>query len=352
MLLQRSREGAGVDDGERRHGAGQDDVEPAQPRSARPARPRRSAPAPRRRRGRTPGPWQSSPAPRRPAAGRRPPGPCPSTWCSTPAVVSVRSALGIHASGTMSPTDPSAANADRTAPSAPGHNPEPSTGTTERRPGSSRTDVGARQPRRDHRQQPGREVDDGGRHAEAAVEHLEVRPRACPRCASATSHDGVAHGVVPCAMSPSTVADSRRAPAADGPQLHRRQVLRLVEHDVPEARRPVEQVGGLVEQHRVGARPAGGAARPRAACAHSSDRPRRPSAALGCTRPGTPRRKSRCSTARGSSAGQTASTYGLRRGCGRRRPARGRRGSRPASSMSTRIGVREPLRRASSRAAP
>ena len=175
----------------------------------------------------------------------------PSTWCSTPAVANVRSALGTHASGTMSPTDPSAAKADRTALSAPGHNPEPSTGMTERLPGSSRTDVGADIPGAiTGSSRAAKEMTAAGTR-KPAVEHLqvrlgmpEVRQRDLPRRRGPWRRplrDVAEHG-----------RRSRGAPAADGPQLHRRQVLRLVEHDVPEARRPAEQVRQLVEQHHVG----------------------------------------------------------------------------------------------------
>ena len=65
-------------------------------------------------------------------------------------------------------------------------------------------------------QQPGGVLDDRGRHAEAAVEHLDRGRRACRGGAATTSHESVAHGVVPWAMSPSTVADpvEQRRPTA------------------------------------------------------------------------------------------------------------------------------------------
>ena len=44
-----------------------------------------------------------------------------------------------------------------------------------------------------------------------------------------------------------------RAAAADSPQLHGREVLGLVEHDVTEARSAPHQVAQLVEQGHVGA---------------------------------------------------------------------------------------------------
>ena len=73
-------------------------------------------------------------------------------------------------------------------------------------------------------------------------------------------------------MSPSTVSDPVERAAADGPQLHRGEVLRLVEHDVAEARGAVEQVGHLVEQRHVGT--ASSARHPscEAGCSHSSIR--------------------------------------------------------------------------------
>ena len=84
----------------------------------------------------------------------------------------------------------------------------------------------------------------------------------CPRCASATSHDGVAQGVVPWAMSPSTVADAGRASASDGAQLHRGEVLRLVEDDVTQARRAPQTSASSSSEHDVGRGPPRGGARP------------------------------------------------------------------------------------------
>ena len=68
-----------------------------------------------------------------------------------------------------------------------------------------------------------------------------------------------------------------RAPAADRAQLHRGQVLRLVEHDVAEARLALDQVGGLVDEHRVGQRPRRGlrARGPASATAAAPARPGR-----------------------------------------------------------------------------
>jgi hypothetical protein len=57
-------------------------------------------------------------------------------------------------------------------------------------------------------------------------------------------------------MSPKTVAAPCRASPADGPELHRGEVLRLVEHDVAEAGGAVDDVGELVEQDGVGRAPA------------------------------------------------------------------------------------------------
>ena len=81
------------------------------------------------------------------------------------------------------------------------------------------------------RQQPGGVVDDRRRHAEAAVQHLdvavglaEVAQRRRPRVGR------------PRRRALGDVAEHRRraggAPPPDRPQLHRREVLRLVEHDV------------------------------------------------------------------------------------------------------------------------
>ena len=77
-----------------------------------------------------------------------------------------------------------------------------------------------------------------------------------PRWCSEDSHESVAHGVVPWAMSPSTVAGPGRAPPPDGAQLHGGQVLRLVEDDVAQGRGAGDVVAELVEQDRVGPRPA------------------------------------------------------------------------------------------------
>ncbi len=50
-----------------------------------------------------------------------------------------------------------------------------------------------------------------------------------------------------------------RATAADRPALHGRQVLRLVHDDVGQAGSPLDEVAGLVDEHRVGGGPARGA---------------------------------------------------------------------------------------------
>lgn len=98
----------------------------------------------------------------------------------------------------------------------PGRQPRASTDSMTRSPGSSRTDSGT--PR------PGAMC--GRRRAAYAMTAAGTRkPRSStstsasglPRCASDSSHDAVAHGVVPCAMSPSTVAEpveQRRRPRA------------------------------------------------------------------------------------------------------------------------------------------
>ena len=76
----------------------------------------------------------------------------------------------------------------------------------------------------------------------------------------------VAHRVVPRRSRPRGRAlgdvpenghRARRAASADGAQLHGREVLRLVEHDVAQARDPSQKVIELVEQGHVGAGPAG-----------------------------------------------------------------------------------------------
>ena len=112
--------------------------------------------------------------------------------------------------------------------------------------------------RRDLRQQPGREIDHCARHPEAGHQLLddgigmaEVGQRLLPgagrprrgRLGKITEHGDRAGA----------------GPSADRAQHHRRQVLCLVEDDVAEARRTLQQVGSLVDQDHVGERPASGA---------------------------------------------------------------------------------------------
>ena len=111
--------------------------------------------------------------------------------------------------------------------------------------------------------------------------------------------------------------DGRRAggaAAADRPQLHRGEVLRLVQDDVPEARRALEEVGDLVEQDGVGRASSGRA---------PGDRGRLPRAAAaarrrrGCRRRAAQERRRRRAAARAGVPG--------------RPPARARRRSRATS---------------------
>ena len=76
-----------------------------------------------------------------------------------------------------------------------------------------------------------------------------------PRWASASAHESRR----PRRRPLGEVAEHRRraggAPPADRSQLHRRQVLRLVDDHVAETRRALQQVGELVDEGGVGGRP-------------------------------------------------------------------------------------------------
>ena len=124
-----------------------------------------------------------------------------------------------------------------------------------------------------------------------------------------------AHGVVPCARSPSTVSDPKPRAAADRPALHRRQVLRLVDHQVPVALGVFDEPGDLVEEDEIGRRPRDRRpARTRAAPAA----PARPAARLlfaaASTQPVRRGQRGRigeqfATTSSGRALGHTASTY-------------------------------------------
>ena len=184
--------------------------------------------------------------------------------------------------------------------------------------------------RRDLRQQPGGELDHLGGHAEAAVEHLDVRVGLARGAAARPSQSLVAHGVVPWAMSPSTVAE---------PVEQRRPTARscIGERSCASSRTTWPRLGvrstrsaASSTQHGVGERPARrrrdrAAAWPTAA-APAPRRSRTPSAASARK---SASESSRSTSAPGRRAGHSASTYALhRRGCGRPRPAPGRRATR------------------------
>ena len=125
----------------------------------------------------------------------------------------------------------------------------------------------------------------------------------------------------------------------DRAQHHRREVLRLVEHDVAEAGGALDQVGRLADQDRVVQRPLAPCRGPwpawpramRALLVVVED-------AVGRLRPGSPASpSSRITTLRGSTAGQSASTYCL---TGRLRATEfctRSSGESPAISILTRI---------------
>ena len=98
---------------------------------------------------------------------------------------------------------------------------------------------------------PGNPVADlelGARRTAVGRAERPLRRRPSSRCAA---------GAVACARSPSTVIERERAQRrASIRQLHRREVLRLVDDDVAVApRAPAEHGLGLVEQRHVGRRP-------------------------------------------------------------------------------------------------
>ena len=170
---------------------------------------------------------------------------------------------------------------------------------------------GCAEPGRHDGQQARGVLDDDGRHAEAAVEHDEV----------VVVLAEVAHRLVPGRRRPrrralGDVAEHgdrpRRAAPPDGAQLHGREVLRLVEHDVAEAR----------------ARGAAGRRSRRAAPCRRATSGRRPWCGPACPtehrllvvgevvarrRPAARRRRTTAGAAppAGSSAGHTDETYVL-----------------------------------------
>ena len=192
------------------------------------------------------------------------------------------------ASGTISPIEPAGSRSLRT--------------TSTRRRDQVASRVGCRARRGDRRTDLGCDrlgaivgssraaiVDHVPRHPEAQRQLLQVCLR-LPEMVRARRPTPTAHGVVACARSPRIVAD---------PVEHCRPTDRSIigdrscassSDDVAEARRPLEQVRRLVDQHGVVQRPAGAARtlrrlRPRAAApAPRAPGSRRP------PRPGTPGR--------------------------------------------------------------
>ncbi len=143
--------------------------------------------------------------------------PCgPSTECSIPASRSSSAAVGTSESGTINPIEPSSSRQRRTAVSTSGHRcAADSLVTICRLPGESRTDVGAFSPGAmlGSSLAAYRITASGTRNPRSSS---SITAPLCPRCSSVTSHEGVAQGVVPCAMSPSTVIEpvEQRRPTA------------------------------------------------------------------------------------------------------------------------------------------
>ena len=174
-------------------------------------------------------------------------------------------------------------------------------------------------------------------------------PRAAsglPRCRSAV----VPVGGRPRRGALGDVAEDRRragrAAPADRPQLHRGEVLRLVEDHVAEARRALEQIGRLVDEHGVGRGP-------RRRC-RARARGLRPGSS-----PAHRRRAGRRAAAASEAGSESSRSTTLdrvdrrpdrvdvrlhRRRCGRRRPARGRPVASPAGLHLDQHRVGEPLR--------
>ena len=75
------------------------------------------------------------------------------------------------------------------------------------------------------------------------------RASGLPRWVSVSCQSVAAHGAVACARSPRRVSEPCSHRRAIARQLHRRQVLRLVHHDVSVARQPVDEPGGLVDEN-------------------------------------------------------------------------------------------------------
>ena len=114
----------------------------------------------------------------------------------------------------------------------------------------------------DRGQQPRGVVDDGTRHPEAADQLLQVGARGGQLLAQVPQRLRPGPGRPGRGALGEVTQDGQgagRGTAADGAELHRRQVLRLVKDHVAQARGPLEEVRQLVEQDQVGGAPAGGA---------------------------------------------------------------------------------------------
>ena len=164
----------------------------------------------------------------------------PSWLWTTPDSVRAAFALSTRASGTMKPIDPGSSTSvcDGSRGGRDGVRARSERQLAARPPYRRRL----RQRRRDGRQQPRGVVDHVPGHPEAERELLEVRVRSCPDASSASVPG--ANAIRGCGLR-QVAEDGRgagRALPADRAEHHRRQVLRLVEHDVAEARGPLQQV--------------------------------------------------------------------------------------------------------------
>ena len=215
-----------------------------------------------------------------------------------------------------------------------------------------RTEVGGVQAGGDHRQQPRGVLDHLAGDPEAPRSAPRRARRACPGAPARRPTTGVAHGVVAWARSPSTVVEP-------------------VEQRRPTARSIIGERSCASSAPRD---PATGSARPGRPPRRSAPRPRRTTRADPGARCGLSQRSSACSSASSTPSATLGEEVRVReqpqhqpcrvdrgphlrrrtaspRGCGRPRPAPGRRGS-PRRSPSG-PGPRAPAAaRASPRAAP
>ena len=172
----------------------------------RAARLPRSRPAPPRSHGRTRALWQATRA-RGPAAGRPRRRRCRS---AEPAASNAALSRSAAASAVMTPIEPSRAATSTQHGRGAGDRIVDRDDVEPARVGPHR--LGRIDGWCDRWQQPCGQCDDGRRHPKSLAQDLDVGVVSRRGDQARSAHDSVAQGVVPCAMSPSTVADAGRSP--------------------------------------------------------------------------------------------------------------------------------------------